>query len=174
MNDIEQLVDTWVGRVVSYHAGSDASLKCACIVAAQVVGSYSGTTGVIAKETKRSVSSVENWAHAFRLYKELRQTDKLARVLWRKLPCSHWWLAYDIQAAGYDALYYLTMAIQNDMSGRDMLQEWKRDREAGNAPIVFKRACLSFFGLASELEKQAGKLNPAQRKAIAMVKEAFK
>jgi hypothetical protein len=173
MNDIEQLVDTWVYRVVAYHAGSDTSLKKACIVAAQVVGSYSGATGIIARDTRRSVASVENWAHAFRLYKELRKTDKLARVLWRELPCSHWWLAYDIQQSGYDALYYLTMAMQNAMSGRDMLNEWKRDREAGSAPIVFKRACISFFGLASELEKHKRQLSVKQVETLAMVKKYF-
>jgi hypothetical protein len=173
MNDIEQLVDTWVNRVVAYHAGSDTSLKCACVVAAQVVGSYSGATGVIAKETKRSVSSVENWAHGFRLYKELRRDHPLARQLWRDLPASHWWLAYDIQQAGFDAYYYLVLAYQHPWSGRDMLNEWKRDREAGSAPIVFKRACISFFGLASELEKST-QLTKPQREAVALVKKVFK
>jgi len=174
MNHPEALIDTWIERIIANHRDSDMSLKYACIQAAQVVGSYSGATQVIAKATKRSVASVENWAHAFRLYKELRQENKLARVLWRALPASHWWLAYDIQRAGYDALYYLTAANQHDWSGREMMQEYKRDMEAGTAPIVFRRACLSLFGLASELLKHVKQLTPFQLEAVEMVQEAFR
>lgn len=170
---METLVDIWIERIVANHKSSDTHLKYACINAAQVVGSYSGATQVIAQRTKRSVSSVENWAHAFRLYKELRQIDRNARVYWRLLPASHWWLAYDIQQAGYDALHYLTNAYLHKWSGREMMQEYKRDTEAGTAPIVFKRAVHSFFGLASELLKHVQKLTPFQIEAIEMVQEAF-
>jgi len=174
MNDIETLVDAWIDRVVVYHKGSDTHLKCACIAAAQVVGSYSGATQVIAHETSRSVSSIENWAHAFRLYKEIRKTDRLARKLWRELPASHWWLAYDIQQSGYDALYYLLKAYEHNWSGRDMLKEYKQDRDAGAAPIVFKRVILSFRGLADELSlKHLGSLNAEQIDAVTRVRKAF-
>jgi hypothetical protein len=168
----ESLVDAWKDRVIQYHTGSDTSLKCACIVAAHVVGSYSGMTGVIAKETKRSVSTVENWAHGFRLYKELRQVDKNARVYWRKLPASHWWLAYDIQRNGYDAFHYLTNAYLNKWSGRDMMQEYKRDIEAGTAPIQYKRMVISFRGLAMELSKRT--LTKEQRVAVDNVLKVFR
>lgn len=173
MTDIETLVEVWIGRVVANHKSSDTHLKYACIAAAQVVGSYSGATQVIAHDTQRSVSTVENWAHAFRLYRDTRRGDKLARKLWRELPASHWWLAYDIQQAGYDALYYLLKAYQHHWSGRDMLAEYKLDREAGTAPVIFKRACLSFFGLASELMKHTEQLTPLQLEAVEMVREAF-
>jgi len=173
-NTNEALIDTWKDRVIQYHKGSDTSLKAACIVAAQVVGSYSGMTQVIAKETNRHVSSVENWAHGFRLYKELRQVDKLARKLWRELPASHWWLAYDIQQAGHEALYYLLKAYQHHWSGRDMLQEYKRDIESGNAPIQYKRVIISFRGLAEELSlKHLGSLTPPQVAAVIAVRKAF-
>lgn len=174
MNRPESLIDVWVDRIVNNHRDSDMSLKYACIHAAQVVGGYDGATGVIAKRTKRSVSTVENWAHAFRLYVELRQSNKLARKLWRELPASHWWLAYDIQQAGYDAMYYLLKAFQHHWSGRDMLKEFAKDREAGTSPIIFKRACLSMFGLASELLKHVKQLTPLQLEAVELVQEAFK
>jgi hypothetical protein len=175
MNDIEQLVDTWVNRVVAYHAGSDTSLKCACIVAAQVVGSYSGTTQLIAKETKRSVSSIENWAHGFWLYKELRANGSrtIARKLWRELPASHWWKAYDIQRAGYDAAYYLLFAFQHSVSGRGMMGEFEKDRNAGNAPLVFSRAKIAIYGLAVEMMKHKSDMTPEQIAAITAVRKAF-
>jgi len=174
-NDIETLVEAWIQRTVDYHNDSDKRLKYACITAAQVVGSYSGATQTIAKQTKRSVSSVENWAHAFRLYSDLRKNGNRIRVrtLFRTLPASHWWLAYDIQQSGYDALYYLENANLHHWSGRDMLKEFAREREAGNAPLIFKQACRTMFGLASELLKQAARLTEAQHNAILNVIESF-
>jgi hypothetical protein len=52
-----------------------------------------------------------------------------------------------------------------------MMFEYRRDREAGNAPLVFSRAVLAFRGLAIELQKY--KLNSKQRAALEAVKEAF-
>lgn len=170
----EGLIDVWIERVVVNHKGSDTCLKFACIAAAQVVGSYSGATGVIAQRTKRSTSSVENWAHAFRLYKELRKESPSARELWRSLPASHWWLAYDIQTAGYNALYYLANADLHNWSGRDMLKEYKQDRENGGAPMVLKRACHALHELAKEISnKHIGQLTIEQQKAVLAVRKAF-
>lgn len=171
----ENIPDKWIANIIRWHSESDTRLKYACVAAGRVVGSYNGATGVIAKETNRSIATVENWAHAWRLYADLRSNGNRTRVrtLFRVLPASHWWLAYDIQQAGYDALYYLTNAHANKMSGREMLREWAQDREAGYAPLVFKRACLSFYGLAGELEKRSGELTKAQRHAVKVVREVF-
>ena len=169
----ETLVDKRIDQTVKFNKRSDVELKCACISAFWVVGTYSGATEKIATESKRSVSSVQNWAHAFRLYKSLRTGRNFRRVrsLWRSLPASHWWLAYDIQQAGYDALHYLDNADQHSWSGRDMMAEYKRDRESGTAPLIFRHACYSFLGLANELSKY--NLTAKQRVAIAAVLEAF-
>jgi hypothetical protein len=171
------MVEKRISQIVTYHRGSDIQIKAACIAAARVVGSYDGTTGVIAKQTKRSVASVENWAHAFRLYNELRTNladFRRVRCLWRSLPASHWWLAYDIQTSGYDALYYLDNADKHAWSGRDMLKEWRQDRENGGAPLILKRACYAFAELAKELsQKHIGQLTTEQQKAVIAVRKAF-
>lgn len=167
MNSIhEGIIDKRIRQTVSWAHESDTTVKYACIAAAQVVGTYSDATKQIAEQSRRSVSTVQNWAHAFRLYVELRREYKtLARALWRFLPASHWWLAYDIQVKGYDAMHYLGMANRNNMSGRDMIQEYKVDMEAGNAPMVLARAFVAFQGLADELMKplSEGKRKQAER-----------
>jgi hypothetical protein len=176
INDMEALVDKRVNQIVSFQGNSDTCVKYSCIAAYYVVGSYSGVTEVIAQQTKRSVSSVQNWAHAFRLYKELRSNGNLkrARDLWRNLPASHWWLAYDIQIAGYDAIYYLDNASKNKWSGRDMLREYRQDRESGASPLVLKHACFAFAGLAKELgTKYLGHLTKEQISAVTAVRKAF-
>lgn len=176
MSNIESLLDSRVERTARFAADSDASLKAACVVAASVVGTYSGITQEIARRTRRSVSSVENWSHAGKLYKMLRHDCggyyydfQRVRDLWRALPASHWWLAYDIQQAGYDALRYLAMASNHGWSGRAMMGEFDKDLHAGTAPLIFSRAVLSFRGLADELAKSK-QLTPAQAAAVDAVR----
>lgn len=175
----ESLVDIWIDRAAEYYGDSDLRLKMAGIVSDTVVGKYKlGGTSAIAKKTKHSVASVQNWAHAFRLYKTLRVAGGrlggffLVRSLWRSLPASHWWLAYDIQQSGFDALYYLENAELHHWSGRDMMQEYKREREGGLAPLVFHHACHSFLSLANELSKRS-ELTQGQKKAIELVRKEF-
>jgi len=178
MTQTEGLVDKRIRQAIDYGKGSDTGLKAACIAASPIVGMYSHGTQQIATARNRSVSTVENWAHAHWLYKELRTTDrkgdkKVARNLWRNLPASHWWLAYDIQAKGYDAFTYLVHSHTHNWSGRDMMQEFKRDFEAGTAPMVLRRVFVTFGGLADELLRNRKQLTPAQVAAAEAVKEAF-
>jgi len=170
----EAIVDGWIARAIRYDRDSDMSLKYHCINASPVVGKYkNGGTKAIADGIKRSVSTVENHAHAHWLYEELRRVNiKIARRLWRDLPASHWWLAYDIQRSGYEALHYLDFACLHKWSGRDMLEQYKKDLEAGNAPIQFKRLCVSIRGLADELLGRR-EATPAQIKAAQAVQKAF-
>jgi hypothetical protein len=176
MMDIETLIEKRISQIVDFQSRSDTYVKYSCIAAYYVVGSYSGATEVIAKQTNRSVSSVQNWAHAFRLYKTLRSNGnrKLARRLYRTLPASHWWLAYDIQQSGYDAMYYLENADLHHWGGRDMMKEYRQDRESGGAPLVLKHACFAFAGLAKELSiKYLGQLTVEQISAVMAVRKAF-
>lgn len=176
MADYEGVIDQWIERAAKYYGKSDIQLKMSCINASPVVGKYSGGTAEIAKRIGRSVSTVENHAHAHWLYVELRkgtEFKKLIRMLWRNLPASHWWLAYDIQQKGYDAYFYLVYAWKHDVSGRDMMQEFKRDMEAGTAPMVLRRVFVTFGGLADELLRNRAQLTPAQVAAAESVREAF-
>ena len=168
-------IDRHIDRTVRYIDGSDLGLKFACIAASPVVGSYDGTTQEIAKRTRRSVSTVENWAHAHWLYKATRSNGnrQIARIMWRRLPPTHWWKAWDIHQAGYDALYYLTAAYQYGWSAQGMMAEWDKERLAGHAPLQLKRAKISFFGLASELLKQSQLLTEDERQACLFVVDAF-
>lgn len=171
----EGMIDHWIDEAVRFSKGSDTRLKFACRAASKVVGLYSDATQQIADRTKRSVSTVQNWAHAYWLVEAacvLNMTK--AAMCWKDLPPSHWWLAYDkIHLAGFDALHYLENARLHSWSGRAMLGEFEKDREAGTAPLVFKRACLSFYGLSLELAKQWKQLNDKQRAAVDAVREAF-
>jgi hypothetical protein len=171
----EGIVDKRIEQAVVWNHGSDTYLKFSCLAVSKIVGSYSAATAQIAKETNRSVSTIENWAHAAWLYTELRRNKSdtlLVRGLWRELPASHWWQAYDIQNNGYDALHYLTMAAEHNMGGREMMQNYKADMMAGNAPLIFSRAKIAFRGLAHELLKRK-ELTPKQRAAVQAVIDAF-
>lgn len=173
--DIEAIVDKRIEQAVAYHKGSDTRLKCACLAAGTVVGTYSEyATQKIAKASNRSIASVENWAHAAWLYKECRTLNtQLARRLWRILPASHWWLAYDVHVKGYNAFFYLAKAGSHGWSGREMLREFDIDLKAGNAKLQIKRALIAFRGLADELWKQAAQLTEEQCEAIEKVIAVF-
>lgn len=179
MANYESVVDRWVERAIEHYGNSDMQLKMSCIVASAVVGTYSGGAQVIAKAINRSVSTVENHAHAGKLYKALRRDAvtsiafRHVRNLWRALPASHWWLAYDIQQAGYKALNYLAMADFHGWSGRAMMGEFDKDLHAGTAPLIFSRAVLSFRGLADELYKRPNSLTDRQLAAVCEVLDAF-
>lgn len=168
----EHLIDRRINQTVQYIDNSDLGVKLACVAASNVVGTYDGTTQEIARQTRRSVSTVQNWAHAHWMYKAARQANvKLARRLWRELPPTHFWRAWDIHQAGYDALYYLQAAHQNNWSSKGMMGEWDKDRNAGNAPLQYRRAVISLVGLARELLKQVKGEN--ERIALLSVLDVF-
>ena len=54
-----------------------------------------------------------------------------------------------------------------------MMEQYRKDMEAGNAPLVFSRAKIAFRGLASELLKRGRELTKQQHEAAKMVQEAF-
>lgn len=168
----ETNIDRRIQRTVRFVDGSDLGLKFAMIAASPVVGSYDGTTQEIARLTRRSVGTVENWAHGHWCYKHYRAINrKFARKLWRELPPTHWWRAWDIHVAGYDALYYLRAAYEHGWSSKGMMAEWEKERSAGHAPLQYKRAVVALRGLANELLKHVR--NEAQRVALLTVLDTF-
>jgi hypothetical protein len=131
-------------------------------------------TEYIAAERLRSPATVLNWSQAFRLYEALRRTGRTdSRRLWRLLSASHWWLAFGIHNGGYDALHYLLVAETNGYSGRDMMAEFRADKDAGQAPMMFDRLKVAIVGAAAELMKQSAHLTPAQNAALDAVADAF-
>ena len=176
MNDFEAVIDNWINRVIDYAADSDTGLKYACINASPVVGRYDGGTQQIAKGTKRSVSTVENWAHAHWLYKAIRSNGhrEVARGLWRNLPASHWWKAWDIHTAGFDALYYLKFAHAHNVSGRGMMAEYQKDRDAGTAPMQYKRKAIALRGICDELLRDKETPRKLREWILAMPEEVGK
>ena len=171
----EEAVDRHIERTVQFASVSEINIKFACIAAAPIVGSYSEGTQQIARRLKRSVSTIGNYAHAFWMYSTLRNNGhaKAARQLWRTLPASHWWQAWDIHTAGYDAFHYLSNANIHSWSGRDMMTEYRNDRDAGTAPLVFQRARHALVGLIDELLKQPKNLTDEQIEALNIVADLF-
>lgn len=175
MSDRESIIDNWIERAISFYGKSDWALKLSCINASPVVGKYDGGTKMIADGIRRSPSTVENHAHAHWLYKALR-TGKVhtqVRTLWRTLPATHWWHAWGIHQAGYNALHYLTNAAAHGWSVRDMMEEYKRDREAGTAPLVLARAMHTAKGLMADILSHPDGLTREQREAARRVVEVF-
>lgn len=173
MNTIhEGIIDKRIRQTVEWSKSSDLTLKFACIAVSPIVGNYTHATKQIADARNRHVSTIENWAHAHWLYLDLRKSNphpvvfQHIRDLWHNLPASHWWLAYDIQLKGYDALHYLGNAYLNIWSGRRMMEEHRKDMEAGNAPMVLARAFVAFQGLAAELMKPLPALERAEAEGL--------
>jgi hypothetical protein len=178
MNIPETVVDHWVSQAVKHYENSDIRLKMCALYAAPVVGTYQeGGAQAIADGIGRSLSTVKNYAHAGQLYKELKQNPQVGtrvRTLWRTLPASHWWLAWMIQNAGYDAFYYLDHADTHRLSGRDMMAEYKADMEAGLAPMRYERGIVALSGLVNELlRKHFARMDEDVRHAMLMLDEAL-
>lgn len=177
MNNTESITDHWISQAITHYGKSDAALKKHCVYAAMVVGRYEhGGTQAIATGIKRSISTVQNYAHAFWLYSELRKgkLNTRMRTLWRTLPASHFWQAWTIQQAGYDAYYYLTYAERHNASGREMMDCYKKDIEAGNAPIILQRGVHALRSLATELLNKFGnQFTESQRVALLTIVDNF-
>lgn len=169
----ESLVDKRIDQVVEWASASDTCVKYTSMAAAQVVGTYSGITEQIAKQTKRSVSTVQNWAHAKWMYDASRKVRmSYARKLWRELPLSFWWIAWTFQQNGYEATDYLVCAYENEWSTRDMREEFKRDVEAGTARLQTKRVRVVLVGLAHEV-LNSREFTEDERMAAGILIEAF-
>lgn len=173
-NYAEEIIDKRINQAVEFYRQSERGLKALCVAVSHVVGTYSGVTAEIAKVIQRDPSTIENYAHAHWCKLELQKNGHTKRVrdLWHILPASHFWLAWTIHKAGYQAYNYLDNAALHGWSGRVMLEEWKRDREIGNAPLREEQALTAFRGLASEIMKIKG-LTKEQREAVKAVLKAF-
>lgn len=182
----EALIDKRIAQAAHWYSDSDTTLKYAAIAAGRVVGLYDGVTAEIARQTRRSVSSVENWAHAYRLYRELRSgapTEYIfchSRVLWRELPISHWWQASDAIDHTGDCYKYLYLAHQHGWSGRRMLAEYRADYEAQHGappPLSFERkwqkAKAVITDLLASFDELSKLLTCEQMEALRVFVEAF-
>jgi len=153
----EQEIENSIKRIGVYLEKSDKNMRMVALLCANVVGKYSSVTQNIADRYQRHVSTVENWAHAGQLLLELikeNRTRRRAVALWKSLSISHWSRAWEIQNAGYRGFYYLNMAAGNRLSGRDMTENFKTERESGIAPMLFDRGMTALVNLAFELSKE--------------------
>ena len=167
----EGLIDKRIDQAVKWSSDSQTYGKYAAIATARV-GDYSGATEQIAQRTKRSDSTVYNWANAFNLYKiERKENRPIAWKLWRELPISFWWIAWGFHKSGYEALEYLLKAYQHGWKTRDMVEEYKRDVEAGTAPLQLPRVKATVRGLALELLKHPTLFTRRCREALQIVIE---
>lgn len=173
----ENLMEHWIENAIKHYGNSDGELKKHSVYAAQTVGTYqNGSTQAIADGILRSPSTVENYAHAHVLYVKLRNSPlrNRFRTLWRTLPISHWYQAWIIEKAGFDGGHYLYNAALNKWSGREMMENYKKDLEAGNAPMIFRRGVIALHGIVNELlTKYNPQLSEAQRIALLTVVDAF-
>lgn len=177
----ESIPDGWVTKAVAAYRSSQLYGKLFAVYAGAMVGKYQeGGTQALAAAILRSPSTVQNHAHAYWLYCELRRNladYHQARVLWRALPISHWWTAYDIQRAGYEALKYLAMADRHQWSGREMIRNYQADVEAatgGRQPVPFTKAVIKFRAMGDEAALYWDELTEKQKTAVRVWREAFK
>lgn len=170
--DVESKIEHYLDQIKKHQDKSDTSLKQACLIAGHVVGLYNGTTDAIAKRLGKSVSTIENWAHAAWLRAALlKDTEKRDRVhlLWRELSASKFWLAWDIHKEGFEALHYLEFVYSHKASGKDMMMEFKRDRDNGIAPLQVPRAKRTLKALAAGLLAQPKDLNNRELELCIMI-----
>ena len=97
MNDIETVTDNEIARAVRAARRSDGSLWVAAFWSARVVGTYRRDGArEIALQAGKSVSTVENWAHAYWLYKALRESSEHVPNMRKALVISHFYAAHDM------------------------------------------------------------------------------
>jgi len=97
MNDIEDITDNEISRAVRASRRADGNLWVAAFWSARVVGTYQRHGAAeIARQAGRSVSTVQNWAHAYWLYKALRESSEHVPNLRKALVISHFYAAYDM------------------------------------------------------------------------------
>lgn len=99
--DTEDLVERDIDRAVAYSKKADGNLWVAGMYAARVVGKYSGGTEEIHKRSGKSISSIQNWAHAYEMLVLVLKNSQLTgnwgfvRENWRVLSPTHFWTAWE-------------------------------------------------------------------------------
>jgi hypothetical protein len=137
--DIEDRIERDIARAVSASRKGDVALWIAGLFAARVVGAYQvDATREIARQAGKSVSSVENWAHGYELYCELRSQLRKARdlrLLGRDLTLTHfskmWELKRKYELNCQDCWNYLIqMAVYKFQGHPYSVVELEREVEA--------------------------------------------
>ena len=119
----EDIVERDIDRAVAASRKADCNLWVAGFFAARVVGMYQNNAVIeIGLRAGKSVASVQNWAHAWEMYNELRLTDACrARKLRRRLSPSHFWTAWEKRNKyGYSlkkVLHYFGQVLDHKKNG---------------------------------------------------------
>lgn len=156
MNDPEETAERDIRLAVYAARKSDASIWVTGFWAARVVGKYQRYgTKAIAERSGKSPSTVENWAHAWNLYDDLREkygtspNIEVGRIfirslqnLRKSLSPSHFWTAWELKKK-YDLadkviLRHLQLMLDYKTDGQpysvDILrQEVEKETKGGGA-----------------------------------------
>jgi len=100
MTDIERQAEHWLDRAAQFAQDESRKAWAVGIVAAQMVGKYERYgTKAIADRTHRHESTIENYAHAVWMYRDLRELlgNHDAHTLRNFLTTSHFWTAWELQ-----------------------------------------------------------------------------
>ena len=96
----EAIIERDIDRAVAASRKADCNLWIAGFFAARVVGMYQNSGTIeIALRAGKSPSSVENWAHAWQMYDELRSFGDVSelRELRKRFTPSHFWTMWDLK-----------------------------------------------------------------------------
>ena len=130
MTDPEVLTETDIDRVVSASRRSDGNLWVAGFYAARVVGTYAEAgTREIADRTGKDPSTVENWAHAWDLYNEIRNgiNSGTARTLRKTLTLSHFSNAWELRRKYDLSLEVITDHLEQIVIYREQGHKWSSE-----------------------------------------------
>lgn len=143
----EQVIEREIDWCVQAARTSSTTLWVACYFAYRVVGVYqTDATAEIARRAGRSPSSVENWAHAFEMYAELRRfgSSSEVRALRKALSPSHFWRAWEKQRkfslSNASVIRYLRQMVdykqnEENYSEATLAQEIEaHENNSGNVP----------------------------------------
>lgn len=149
MTDIETIIEHHIDQAVSASRAADKNLWIAGCHAARIVGKYKvNATAEIASRAARDVSTVENWAHAYQLYTELKGSESTPnlRALRQILTISHFAAAWEMKRKyGYDnkkVMAYFALLLQHKQAGQSysvnaMQQEIEAGENKGGTGITW-------------------------------------
>ena len=97
--DVEDVIERDIDRAAAYAKKADANLWVAGMYAARA-GRYTGAIQAISERSGKSLSSIENWLHAYELYRVFMSygdNSVLVRRVRQRLTISHFWTAWELQ-----------------------------------------------------------------------------
>lgn len=176
----EARADHHVARAAAALRESDKNIWKAAYHACKMWGHYQHY-GVksIADAAQKSVSQIENYAHAYDLFTELCKFGYVCEIrkLRRRVSPSHFWKMWSAKNTyglmGWECVKYLMLSASNGWSGDRMIEELLVDLGKKRPPLKVQTVCKGIAAYAAEILARVNDFTTQQREAAQVVLNVF-